>query len=101
MRRNKINWNEFLASIYNRKFKPETLSITESINNSLHIYTDLFYNFDFKKVDSLEKNRSETKQAIKDKINSLPKFELMFVTSMKETLELLLDLSDFRMGLEY
>jgi phosphate uptake regulator len=86
---------------YKEKFNKETITIWEYINNSIMKYYELFYNFDFSLVDELSKNRDFVKNLIKDKMKKIPQEELILLTNMKQILEILLDLTEFRMGLEY
>jgi phosphate uptake regulator len=82
-----------------KKFKRETLEIWKNVNDSIKIYHQLFYNFSLEKVEELSKNRDRTKNLIMQKMDSIPKDELAYLTGMKQVLEIILDLTDFRMGL--
>jgi phosphate uptake regulator len=86
---------------YKNKANKETIAILKGIHASIELYYDFFYNFDLKKANTLNKNREEIKNKIKKKAKSLPIEEVILLTNMKHILELLLDLTDFRMGLEY
>jgi len=86
---------------YNHKLNDNTIEIFELTQNSLLLYYDLFYTFDKNKVDKLSHNRDFTKFKIKENIIKLPKHEIIFVMNLKQILEIILDLTDFRMGLEY
>lgn len=85
---------------YNKKFNKETINIWEQINKSLEDYYKLFYNFDFKIVDQLSQNRDYCKNLIK-KAKNIPRQEFNYIVSIKQILEIVLDLTDCRMGLEY
>jgi phosphate uptake regulator len=86
---------------YKGKFNKDTIIIWEHINNSIIKYYQLFYNFDFSFVDELSKNRDFVKNLIREKMKKIPQEELMYLTNMKQILEIILDLTEFRMGLEY
>ncbi len=86
---------------YKQKFNKDTVLIWEQINKSIRGYYDLFYKFDLTIVDKLSKNRDYTKNLLKNKVSKIPHKEILYLTSMKQILEIILDLTEFRMGLEY
>ena len=86
---------------YKKKFCNETIDIWKHVNNSIVKYYELFYNFNYKTVALLSNNRDFVKNQIKIKKKKIPPEELMLLTNMKQILEIILDLTDFRMGLEY
>lgn len=86
---------------HNLKFNKETLEVWKGINKSLKLYYELFYKFDLKKVDALGENRDHTKFLLKSHIKKISSEELLQLTSMKQILEIILDLTDSRLGLEY
>jgi len=86
---------------YNKKYKKEAIQIIADIDKSIDLYYEFFYKFDLKKVDELSKNRDDVKNDITAKAKKIPHEELIQITNMKQILEILLDLTDFRMGLEY
>lgn len=86
---------------YNKNFNKLTINIWEDINKSLKDYYNLFYNFDLDLVKKLSKSRDDTRKKIKDNAKKIPAEELIFITSMYQIMEIILDLMEFRMGLEY
>ena len=96
-----LKYNARDILVYNKKFNKETIKILENIDKSILMYYELFYNFDIKLADKLSQNRDYVKNSIKAKIKKIPEEELIYLTNMKQILEILLDLTDFRMGLEY
>ncbi len=76
----------------------ETIKLWTQINKSIKAYYDLFYKFDMQIINVLERNRTEVKSKLKKKI---PAEELILLTKMVQILEIILDLTDARMGLEY
>ena len=96
-----LKYNARDILMYNKKFNKETIKILENIDKSILMYYELFYNFDIKLADKLSQNRDYVKNSIKAKIKKIPEEELIYLTNMKQILEILLDLTDFRMGLEY
>ncbi|MBW2992003.1 hypothetical protein KY345_02180 [Candidatus Woesearchaeota archaeon] len=86
---------------YKKKFNKETIKIWGMINESIRNYYNLFYKFDLSTVNKLSKNRDHIKNLVDENIKTIPKEELIYLTKMVQILETILDLTDFRMGLEY
>jgi phosphate uptake regulator len=86
---------------YEKKFSSQTINIWSHINKSIRMYYEMFYNYDYQKINDLSKNRDYTKELLKENIKKIPNEEILYLTSMKQILEIILDLSDFRMGLEH
>ena len=86
---------------YKKKPKKETIIILTNIHKSIALYYNLFYTLNFDKVNALNKNREIVKTEIVNKARLLPIQEALLITNMKQTLEIILDLTDARMGLEY
>lgn len=86
---------------YKKQFSKDTIEIWAMINKSIDLYYDFFYNFNLENANELNKNRADVKGQIKKKMGDIPQEELIFLTSQKQILEIILDLTDFRMGLEY
>ena len=84
-----------------KQFSKITLNIIEDINKSIRMYYDLFYKFDLAKVNQIEKNRYYVRNNLETKANKISPQELLYLTSMKQILEIILDLIEVRMGLEY
>jgi len=84
-----------------KKVSKNTLEIWNDIHNSIGHYYELFYNFSFDKVNHIGEERDRIKSNIKKNKDNMSSDELMYTTSMKEILELILDLVEFRSGLEY
>ena len=85
---------------YKKPFHKDTITIWNKINQSIKLYYDLFYNFSFQIVNELSKNRDHIKLSIKKHQKTIPQEELILITNMKQILEIILDLSEFRMALE-
>ncbi|PIZ52496.1 hypothetical protein COY27_00090 [Candidatus Woesearchaeota archaeon CG_4_10_14_0_2_um_filter_33_13] len=86
---------------YDQKFNKSSVEILEKIHVSILLYYELFYKFDFKKVNELSQNRDHIKSLIVENVKKMPTLELIYVNNMKQILEIILDLTDFRMGLEH
>ncbi|MFH1506533.1 MAG: AbrB/MazE/SpoVT family DNA-binding domain-containing protein [archaeon] len=85
---------------YKKKFAPLTLEIWEDINKSIRWYYEFFYDFKLEKVNRINQNRDAIKNRLRENTERLPNEELMYLTKMVQILETILDLCDFRMGLE-
>jgi phosphate uptake regulator len=96
-----LKYNARDIMIHRRPFDKETLLIWQQVNQSLRTYYTLFYSFDLKTVHALGNNRDETKRRIAAAMKRIPVQESVYLTNMKQILEILLDLTEFRMGLEY
>ena len=96
-----IKYNARDALKHNKKYHPHSLEIITKINNSIFLYYELFYKFDLKKVNELSRNRDHVKDLIVKHAKKIPTMELIYVNNMKQILEIILDLTDFRMGLEH
>lgn len=83
-----------------QKFSPKTKLIWSDINKSIRMYYELFYKYNNERINGISENRDRTKQKIKQNLKAIPNKELHYLISMKQILEILLDLTDFRMGLE-
>ena len=83
-----------------KKFSKETIHLFQEVHSCLEIYYDFFYNFDLKKVETFNRKRYEIrKQTWKLKNISLQEQHSLILYS--DILELLIDIIDARMGLEY
>ncbi len=95
-----LKYNARDALKYNKKFNKDTIEIWTQINKSIRGYYDFFYNFKMEIIDKLGENRDKTKVLLAKKARKIPHEELIYLTSMKQILEIILDLTEFRMGLE-
>ena len=96
-----LKYNARSLEKYNKQCKKETIDIWSQINESIRNYYELFYSFDLIKIDQLSKNRDHVKNNLQKYIKKIPQEELILLTKMTQILEIILDLTDFRMGLEY
>ncbi|MBI2572242.1 hypothetical protein HYV86_00115 [Candidatus Woesearchaeota archaeon] len=83
-----------------QRFNPKSIEIFEQIHLSLRLYYELFYSFSLERVNQLSKNRDEVKRLIAKNAKLIPTTDLLLLVNQKSILEILLDLTDFRMGLE-
>jgi phosphate uptake regulator len=96
-----LKYNARAVLSYKKQFHKDTLLAWEGVNKSIKTFYDLFYNFDMASVDALSQNRDAVKNMVDKSAEKIPVRELILLTNMKQILELLLDLTEFRMGLEY
>ena len=85
----------------NKKFHKESIKILEEIHLSIDLFIKLFYKFDIKTIDELGRNRDSVKFLLEEKKSKIPSHDLINITQQVQILEIILDLTDARMGLEY
>jgi phosphate uptake regulator len=85
---------------YKKALGGDTVAVWRRINDSIRMYEKFFYDFSMENIEELSKNRDHTKNLLRDKMEGVPSEELLYLTSMRQVLEIILDLTDFRMGLE-
>lgn len=83
------------------KFKKETVQALSIIDKSIRRYYELFYKFDISKLNDFEKNRNEFKSLLNSSKANLSVDELSLLNSVKEILELLLDLKEAKISIEF
>lgn len=87
---------------YKNKMKKETISVMENTHNALLLYNDMFYKFNINKVKQFsESKESVKKNIIKLSYEKVPKEEMLMVSDMEHALEIILDLIETRISLEY
>ncbi|MBN2421788.1 hypothetical protein JXB41_01060 [Candidatus Woesearchaeota archaeon] len=96
-----LKYNARDLLIYKKKLHPETIDLWNQINKSIEGYYELFYKFSLEKANELGENRDHVKNLLNKKEESIPKKEIILLTKMIQILEIILDLTEFRMGLEY
>ena len=89
---------------YKPQLSKDAINILLQIEKSISIYSEFFYKFDLAKVTLLYKNREDVLNSI-EKLSLKPKLtsekELLLLNDMEHILEILVDLTEARMGLEY
>ena len=67
------------------------------------MYADFFYKFRISLVTELYKNREDTLESIEKLSNkkNISEKEILMLNDMEHTLEILVDLTEARMGLEH
>lgn len=86
---------------HKHKLKKETRDILDGLNKSIHLYSEMFFDFDNKKMTELYRNRDAIIKKIGEMQSKLPPSELTFIVYMRSMLELITEVSEARMGLQY
>ena len=86
------------------RLSSEGVNVLLGIKKSVLFYSEFFYKFDLSKVTDLYKNREDILNAItklSGRNKNVQEKELLLLNDMEHTLEILVDLTEARMGLEY
>ena len=86
---------------HNVKLKKESKTFLEPIHLSIDYYYDFFYKFDMKKVSMMYANRDKTTKLIAKNVKKLPQQDLAYICNLSSMLELICDITDARISLEY
>ena len=79
----------------------ESKSILEGINKSMNMYYEFFYKYNLKKIQGLYENRDKISKNIRKLTKKATPMEILHLTNMSSILELITDISEARVGLEY
>ena len=79
----------------------EALPILDGVNNSIEKYYEFFYKFDQNKIKELYENRNRILENIRKISKKLTQTEILYLTSISAILELITDVTEARIGLEY
>ncbi len=86
---------------YRFKLSKESALLLEMIQKSLELYYQLFYKFNVDTITDLSENRDNVIKNLRKLSKKLSKDELLFLSDMRSSLEIILDLTEARWGLEY
>ena len=86
---------------YNQTLHKESIILFEKIHWSLVTYYELFYKFSISDIEALSNHRFAFRQIVKQKLKRLPVEEIRFITTLEQIHEILADLVEQRMALEY
>jgi len=81
--------------------KKDSVKMLEEIFHSIDLYCDMFYKFDFKKSSYLYEKRDELLKEIFNSIKKIPASELSIIEKAAPILEMVTDISESKMALEY
>ena len=82
-------------------FSKEALQILDGINNSIEKYYEFFYKFDPKKIKELYEDRNRILESIRKITKKSSPIEVLYLTSISSILEIITDITEARIGLEY
>lgn len=83
-----------------RKYPSEVIKIAKEVSKSFRLYYELYYNFDMKRVEVLSERRDKIKIKILEMKERVGGHHMIIIMRLEQLLELLLDLTEARMGLE-
>lgn len=81
--------------------KKESKIFLEPIHSAVDMYYDFFYKFDIKKMRVLYENRDKVIKSIGKNIKKLPQHDVAYICNLAPMLELITDITDSRISLEY
>jgi hypothetical protein len=81
--------------------KTESKTLLNKIGKSFELYHELFYKHNIDTIKKLSLNRDEVIKNLKSISNKLSDTELLFLSDIRASLEIVLDLTEARWGLEY
>lgn len=85
---------------FNIEFSKEGLSILNDTCMEINSYYDFFYKFDMKKISEMYQNRDRILKRIRKMAPKAKPVEVLYLTNLCNTLELITDISEARIGLE-
>ena len=85
----------------NVKLKKESKFFLEPIHSSINTYYDFFYKFDIKKVRGMYEDRDRIIKLITKNTKKLPQQDMVYICNLSSMLELITDIADSRISLEY
>ena len=86
---------------YNKRFKKESIALCELIQKFILIYYNLFYSFELKKMNDLIRIRNEILIKTETVAKNIPTRELLIINDLKQITEILKDLGEARIEMEY
>lgn len=85
----------------NIKLKKESKVFLEPIHSSINLYYEFFYKFDIKKVSVMYENRDKIIKLIAKNVKKIPPQDLVYICNLAPMLELITDIADSRISMEY
>ncbi len=89
------------AIVHDIRMGKEGIALLENIHQSLELYYGFFYKFNVGHVKELYEKRDSILKGIRKLAKKAPAYEILFLTQMSAILELLVDITEARIGLEY
>ena len=87
--------------IMDHRLDNKTIQLFNLVNKSIQLYYEFFFKFDLIKAMEIHKNRNETIELLFKFRNKIPPDELVLLSKLEHTFELLTDIKVARMGIEY
>ena len=81
--------------------KKESKMFLDLIHSGINDYYDFFYKFDVKKMRTMYENRDRVIKLIDKNIKKLPPQDIVYICNLSSMLELIVDITDSRISLEY
>jgi hypothetical protein len=85
----------------NIKLKKESKFFLEPIHSSVNSYYDFFYKFDMKRVQAMYGNRDKIIKMIAKNIKKIPQQDMVYICNLSSMLEVITDIAESRISLEY
>jgi len=85
---------------HNYKMSQKSVKVIKDINTSVKMYYSLFYDYNIKKVSSLNESRDKIRNGFFTKIKAFSKEELVILGGLMQVIEVLFDMTELRMALE-
>jgi len=77
-----------------------SIPFIKQLDKSIRLYYELFYKCTYEKMGELSDNRDRFKNRLFDSMKRLPKNNILIITGLAQMLEILLDMTELRVGLE-
>ena len=85
----------------NITLKKESKIFLEQIHSSINMYYEFFYKFDIKNMRNMYENRDRIIKLIGKNVRKLPSQDIAYLYTLASMLELITDITDSRISLEY
>ncbi len=87
-------------TINNYEMSTRATKMAKDIGNSVKMYYDLFYDYNIKKVANMNEFREKIRNGFFSKVKEFSKEELVILGGLIQIIEILVDITELRMGLE-
>lgn len=96
-----IKYNARYYVEHNIRLSKESKGILENMHQTINDFYDFFYKFDLKKLHEMYENRDKTLKAIVRNAKKMPYGDLYYLSTFASIHELISDIADHRISLEY
>ncbi len=87
-------------TINNYEMSTRATKMAKDIGSSVKMYYDLFYDYNIKKVANMNESREKIRNGFFSKVKEFSKEELVILGGLIQIIEILVDITELRMGLE-